>query len=451
VTGEHRTELPRAYHAAVEHWQRHNFPDYLRLAEVWDRYFPRDEPFCLCAKIADGIPDLIEVGDLVGEPKAKKPADLRPEAAHILLGQVRAQASTEFGSIQQHQPTLYRAQDPQDQAWALRVMAEELRHGYQMIHLLTSVDWSSVSDTKPADMVEEILGMQTGSHVLAAFNLEFDSFVDNVVFAAFIDRVGKYQLTMQKVSAYKPYASSMPPMLKEEAFHLAAGVVPLRRWVEAAAHGDGLIAIDAIQRACVKWFTRALEMFGDDRPDSHGGEEAVKLGLKDMSNRQAQDAYIAEVGQMLDDLNERYVRAKRPDLSRDDASARYDRLKKERTKVDGIAWDDLLRLPDRRFFRRRGEGAFEMWGFDGERFDDAETYIAHVASHLPEAYRASVDVKHWADALRKVHAGEMKLKDAIKSMPRLARVGGACPCSRSVRWVVEDAAGASGDGARVRP
>jgi hypothetical protein len=30
----------------------------------------------------------------------------------------------------------------------------------------------------------------------------------------------------------------------------------------------------------------------------------------------------------------------------------------------------MLRLPDRRFFRRRGEGAFEMYGFEGQTFDD---------------------------------------------------------------------------------
>ena len=65
-------------------------------------------------------------------------------------------------------------------------------------------------------MVEDILSMQTGSHVLGAFNIEFDSFVDNVVFCALIDRVGKYQLSMQRISAYKPMAESMPKMLREE-------------------------------------------------------------------------------------------------------------------------------------------------------------------------------------------------------------------------------------------
>ena len=424
--------LPDRYHGAIEHWRQHNFPDYPKLAEVWTRFFPKDEPFCLCAKAAGDIPAEIEIGDDVGKPKALQPQELAPEAAQHLLSQIRAQASTEFGSIQQHQMTLFRAQEPQDQAWTLRVMAEELRHGYQMVHLLTSADWSPVTETKPEDMVEEILSMQTGSHVLAAFNLEFDSFLDNVVFAAFIDRVGKYQLTMQKISAYKPYASSMPPMLREEAFHLAAGVIPLRRWVEHAARGDGYIDIPAIQKAINKWFGRGLEMFGDER----GGQTNVKFGLKDLNNRDAQDQYIQECTKMLDDLNMRYVRARFPDRTREEADAIFARVEAGET-VDGLSRDDLLRLPDRRFFRRRGEFAFQMIGTQGETFSEVEKYVAHVLASLPEAYRASIDVKHWADLQREVAKGVKPLKEAMASMPRLARQAGGCPCGKSVRWVTD--------------
>lgn len=437
MSDEVTKELPKAYHDAVLHWQRHEFPDYPRLAQDWEHYFPKDQPFCLCARIAQNVSDTIDVGDRTGQPKAMAPRDLEPEAAHQLLAIIRAQASTEFGSIQQHQATLYRANDPADQAWVLRVMAEELRHGYQMIHLLTSADWSPVTDQKPADMVEEILSMKTGSHVLAAFNLEYDSFVDNVVFCAVIDRVGKYQLTMQKVAAYKPFAASMPPMLREEAFHLATGVVPMRRWVEKAAEPSALVTMDQLQRALSKWFARGLEMFGDER----GGETNVKLGLKDKTNRTAQEEYIAECEQMLDDLNVRYLRARYKDKDRNAVDAIYAGLKKERGRYVGVSWDeDLLKLPHRGFFRRRGELAFEPIGFDGARFEDVETYIAHVLVRLPEAYRASQDVKHWADTQRKVSRGEMTLKDAVRSMPRLAHVGGACPCANSVRWVVEEAA-----------
>src|SRR3954468_278142 len=439
--------LPKPYHDAVQHWQRHNFPEYPKLAERWQQYFPKDTAFCLCARLEKGMSSDVEVGDRKGQPKALVPKELDKEAAEQLLMIVRAQASTEFGSIQQHHGTFERANDAQDQTWVLRVMAEELRHGYQMIHLLTSADWSSVTDTKPQDMVEEILSMQTGSHVRAAFNLEYDSFADSIAFAAFIDRVGKYQLTMQKVNTYAPMAASMPPMLREEAFHLAAGVIPMRRWMEAAAKDrNATMDVPTIQKMVAKWYGRGLEMFGDER----GGATNVKLGLKDMANREAQDLYIAECQKMLDDINLRFVRARLAHLSREDADKAYERIKAGDVE-GGLGRDDVLRLPDRRFFRRRGEPAFQMVGHDGEAFSDVEDYIAHVLAHLPEAYRASIDVKHWVEMQRGVAKATIELKKAINSMPRLSRVGGTCPCANSVRWVMDLPEGASGGDERLNP
>ena len=118
--------------------------------------------------------------------------------------------------------------------------------------------------------------------------------------------------------------------------------------------------------------------------------------------------------------------------------------------VEGISRDGLLRLPDRSFFRRRGEPAFQMVGVNGKTFGDVEEYIAHVLAHLPEAYRASIDVKHWIEMQRAVANGTIDLKKAISSMPRLARVGGACPCANSVRWVMDVPAG-SAEGERLNP
>ena len=36
-------------------------------------------------------------------------------------------------------------------------------------------------------------------------------------------------------------------------------------------------------------------------------------------------------------------------------------------------------------------------------------------------------------------------------MPRLARVGGACPCANSVRWVSEGGGAAGGQEPRLHP
>ena len=155
---------------------------------------------------------------------------------------------------------------------------------------------------------------------------------------------------------------------------------------------------------------------------------------------------------MLDDINKRYVRARFPSLARDDADALYARTKSERGTVDGLSWDDdLLKLPHNGFFRRRGEFAFQLIGVDGSTFTDVEQYIGHVLASLPEAYRASVDVSHWAELQRGVASGAVTLKDAMRSMPRLARVGGACPCANSVRWIVEVGAGAAGEQPKLHP
>jgi 1,2-phenylacetyl-CoA epoxidase catalytic subunit len=436
-----RTTIPKKYEDAVAHWVRHNFPDYPLLAKYWDKYFPSDEAFCLCAKMDVNTSTVQAVGDHAGEPKSEQPAELSPEAAKHLLAIIRAQASTEFGSIQQHQVTIDRAPNDQDRFWVLRVMAEELRHGYQMFHLLTSRNWEQIGGVKTEDMVEDVLAMETGSHVLEAFNLPYDSFVDNVVFAAVIDRVGKYQLTMQKVCAYRPMAQSMPPMLREEAFHLAAGVVPMRRWLEQAAKGDPLVPVKAIQHSLNKWMPRGLEMFGDER----GGDTNIKLGFKDKKNREAQELYIQEMQKLVRDLNRRYLRARFPEKSPETIEQLYESLEREKGAREGVSWaNDMLRLPHPHFFRRRGEPALRMVGVDGETYTDVEAYLRHLVEQLSEAYCANRDMRDYADTMRALAAGTVTMEAAMKKQPYLKRKTEICPCSKSARWVRDEQPAARG-------
>jgi len=140
--------MPKKYHAAVERWRDTFLPDYDYLIASWESYFPKEPQFKLCAYRELGICDHIECGEHEGRPKATKPEELTPEQAQYLLGAIRAQASTEFGSIQQHRLTLARAQSEEEQVWILRMMAEELRHGYQMLHLLIDDDWGSVAQVE---------------------------------------------------------------------------------------------------------------------------------------------------------------------------------------------------------------------------------------------------------------------------------------------------------------
>jgi hypothetical protein len=79
-----------------------------------------------------------------------------------------------------------------------------------------------------------------------------------------------------------------------------------------------------------------------------------------------------------------------------------------------------------------------MVGMMGETFTDADAYVKYLSTVLPDAYMSSRDMREYHDRLKKVVSGEMTVKDAMKRTPVLKRVGGACPCSKSVRWVIEE-------------
>jgi hypothetical protein len=134
----------------------------------------------------------------------------------------------------------------------------------------------------------------------------------------------------------------------------------------------------------------------------------------------------------------RYLRARLPQLDAATAPAMLERLERDRGTVDGVAYDDLLRVPDREYFRRRGVPSFVMVGRDGERFADAESYLRHLTQTLPDGYRATRDFQEFVVALHEVASGAKTAEEASRQMPTLRRVGGVCPCSRAVRWVAEE-------------
>ena len=152
---------------------------------------------------------------------------------------------------------------------------------------------------------------------------------------------------------------------------------------------------------------------------------------------------------MVRDINARYLRARFPDHAPDRIERIQDELERSRGRHDGVAWEDLIHVPDPRFFRRKGEPAWTMFGTQGEAFTDADEYLRYLAKALPEAYLTTRDLRVYSEMLRRVVSGELQPAEAIAKMPRLKRVGGTCPCSRSVRWVMDEPA-TDGDASAAR-
>jgi benzoyl-CoA 2,3-dioxygenase component B len=395
-------ELPAHLHQRMVDWQKKYFPELDYLNENWAKHY-RHEPFRLMAKMGPLKQQTIEVGKLAGKPKFTKAADLDEEMIIQSAKIIKAQCSTELGSIQQHRGSLQKAQDPNQQFDVLRVMAEEFRHAYQMMYVLAGDDWSKVGKDIAGETMDSLLGMETGEHVLDAFNLYFDSFIDNSTFCAIIDRVGKYQLEMQTVFSYAPMARSMGPMLAEEAFHMASGVNAVRKWAGAAARDEGNVSIPAIQRHINKWVPRGLEMFGDER----GGKSALQFGFKDMLNGDAMGKYFDEIKvELIDTLNWEILKARNPKVTRAEAPEIADRILRTGEPEMGVKPEELLYNPSDKFYRRRGLYEFQMFDPRGNPLKDKKTYLHMLRTNLPESYISGPDFKRYLEHLDEKLAGK---------------------------------------------
>ncbi len=387
------TTIRPKYHNSIVEWQKQNFPEIALLDKYWDKHFPTQTPFKLVAKIGKLKTETIEHGRYSGQQRFEKASQMRGQMFYAARDLIKAQCSTELGSIQQHRLTIDRATSDEAKFAILRIMAEELRHAYQMFWVLDhDPTWQKTGHSDvAAETIEELLSMSLGSHVLDAFNIEFNDFLDNIMYATVIDLVGKYQLDMQKAFSYAPVARSMGPMFSEEGFHLGSGRKHLKEMAVYATEGKGEYSIQDIQRGLNQWYPRGLEMFGNEL----GGETNVQFGFKDKTNGVAQGEYIAEVQSVVDNTNLAVAQ-----LFHKTTPAAELRLMIQNIQESGDHKFDMkpsffITLPSNKFFRKRGPHMFQPFSVEGEQLTAgtgrvaANLYGEYLRKNLPESYVAS--------------------------------------------------------------
>lgn len=392
------------YHDALVAWQKKNFPEFDFLEQNWSKHYSQT-PFQLFAKIGKLPGETITFGRFSGKPRFEKAGDMVGNMFYSARDIIRAQASTEMGSIQQHRLTLEEAPTDQMKMAVLRIMAEELRHAYQMFWVLDhDASWKKPGHPDVAhEVMDELLTMELGNHVLDAFNIPFHNFLDNVVFATVIDLVGKYQLEMQKVFSYAPMARSMGPMLSEEGFHIGSGRGFLKELAVAATTDSGRYSIEEIQHVLNAWIPRGLEMFGNER----GGETSMQFSFKDRNNGTAQSEYYSEVREVVELVNVEIVRTKVAGLSAPDARSVVREVQDTGESVQGVKPEDLLLVPDVKFFRGRGmeEVVFMPYDVHGTLITEdgrpvsGERYLDYLKSVLPAYYLETAEFKKYEQAL----------------------------------------------------
>lgn len=301
----------------------------------------------------------VEFGEFAGRRKwetvLQVPSqDMRDSLLHLIV----YQGDTEFASSEQQRRLIHTAPTPYDLKCLLRVMREEMRHGLQMSHMLVT-HFGGSGKLEARKLLER--RAYNGNRLLGAFNEPVDHWLDFFTYTAFIDRDGKYQLTMLHHSGFAPLARSMGPMLKEESFHLFTGQSGLARIVKA-----GKIQPAIIQKYLNKWIPTAYDLFGKDHSTS--ALRFYRWGFKGRFNEDKASA----PPEHLERLNE-------------EARSLY--FKEAREIIDGlnqlIAEDSpKLYVPDVKFNRKIGEYADKNFAVDG-RWLSAEEYPRYLQELLP--------------------------------------------------------------------
>jgi 1,2-phenylacetyl-CoA epoxidase catalytic subunit len=230
----------------------------------------------------------VEWGVLSGMRKIETLEQMTEEYREVLLKIIYALASTEFASVEQHQPWINQGPTPEDRYIQTQIAADEAHQGFIDCRLLRSFG------SDGAAMADELLRKRIGEHPIDAFNVPFESWIDVVAFCFIMDLVAWYHLHAMENCSFAPLAREMTTMVHEERFHASFGA---RRIKDLLVNPDYARLVGAsqaaVQQAVDKWYPKALDTFG--RSDSRFSALAVGYGIRRWGNAELREMYKSDI------------------------------------------------------------------------------------------------------------------------------------------------------------
>ncbi|MGH9429987.1 MAG: Phenylacetic acid catabolic protein [Terriglobia bacterium] len=339
-----------------------NFGDWIDYFYGWQKDIGLDSPefrqYKFEAKYGELPNNEIEFGDYRGNLRWTTVMHIPEQRIRdAALNLIVYQGDTEFASVEQQRRLFETSPSRYDYLSLVRVMTEEMRHGWQMSHILVT-QFGRSGRIEAQKLLERRAFVD--NRLLGAFNETVENWLDFYTYTQFVDRDGKFQLTMLSYSGFQPLAQSMLPMLKEESYHLGTGNNGLKRIIQA-----GRVPIPIMQRYFNKWLPTSFDLFGTDHSSS--AQWAYVWGLKGRYNER-------DVGNEVD--KERLNDAARQ-LYRDEVVKLTDILNR------AIPEDQpKLVVPDLRFNRKIGQYKDKRYTVDGRELT-AEEFAKYLPTVLP--------------------------------------------------------------------
>ena len=235
-------------------------------------------------------------GELKGMRKVETVEQMPDEYRATLLKIIYALASTEFASVEQHQPWINRGPTAEDRYIQSQISADEAHQGFIDSRLLRGLG------TDGAALADRLLAAKMGEHPLHAFNVPFASWADVCGFCFLMDHVAWYHLRAFENSSFAPFAREMATMVHEERFHASFGARRIRDLVQDPRYQELAKAGPAeAQKTVDKWYPHALDTFG--AAQSKFSDLAVAYGIRRWGNEELRrmwqvdlDGQIAALG-----------------------------------------------------------------------------------------------------------------------------------------------------------
>ena len=240
-------------------------------------------------------------GELQGMRKVETVEQMPAEYRDTLLKIIYALASTEFASVEQHQPWLNRGPTAEDRFIQAQIAADEAHQGFADSRLLRSFGADGEA------LAQKLLTAKMGEHPLHAFNVAFESWPDVCGFCFLMDHVAWYHLRAFEDSSFAPFAREMTTMVHEERFHASFGARRIRDLVQDARYQElaGAGRAEA-QKTVDKWYPHSLDTFG--AANSKFSDLAVRYGIRRWGNEELRnmwkedlDKQIATIGLVVPD------------------------------------------------------------------------------------------------------------------------------------------------------
>ena len=231
-------------------------------------------------------------GSLKGMQKVETDEQMPEDYRTVLLKLIAALASTEFASVEQHQPWINKGPTAEDRYVQAQICADEAHQGFIDCRMLRSFGDDG------AAMADDLLGRQMGEHPLDAFNHPFESWTDTVTFCFTMDLVAWYHLHAMENCSYAPLAREMTTMVHEERFHASFGERRVKdlatdpRYQDLARSGK-----EEVQACLDKWYPRALDTFG--KAESKFSAIAVDYGIRRWGNEELRQMWKKDIDEKI--------------------------------------------------------------------------------------------------------------------------------------------------------